>query len=75
GKKEALEGADLRKLVIFLKDKDENKVLGTLYTTVTDEGHVKWICIDHYRVNYQETSAKEFLRVLDSVGGSFSENF
>ncbi|KAG0038874.1 hypothetical protein BGZ89_007981, partial [Linnemannia elongata] len=42
--------------------------------TVTDEGHVKWVCIDHYRMNYQETSAKEFLRVLDSVGGSFSEN-
>ncbi|KAG9061903.1 hypothetical protein KI688_007054 [Linnemannia hyalina] len=74
GKKEALEGADLRKLDTFLKDKDGNKVLGNLYRTVTDEGHVKWVCIDHYRVNYQETSAKEFLRVLDSVGGSLSEN-
>ncbi|KAF9115390.1 hypothetical protein BGW39_003061, partial [Mortierella sp. 14UC] len=73
-KKEALEGADLRKLGTFLKDNDGNKVLGNLYRTVTDEGHVKWVCIDHYRVNYQENSAKEFLRVLDSVGGSFSEN-
>jgi hypothetical protein len=73
-KKEALEGADLRKLHTFLKDKDGNKVLGDLYRTVTDEGHVKWVCIDHYRVNYQENSAKEFLRVLDSVGGSFNEN-
>jgi len=74
-KKGALEGADLRKLDTFLKDKDGNKVLGNLYRAVTDEGHVKWVCIDHYRVNYQENSAKEFLRVLDSVGGSFSENF
>ncbi|KAF8933054.1 hypothetical protein BGZ47_011060 [Haplosporangium gracile] len=73
-KKEALEGADLRKLDTFLKNKDGNKVLGNLYRTVTDEGHVKWVCIDHYRVSYQENSAKEFLRVLDSVGGSFSEN-
>ncbi|KAG0041328.1 hypothetical protein BGZ89_007519, partial [Linnemannia elongata] len=73
-KMEALEGADLRKLDTFLKDKDGNKVLGNLYRTVTDEGHVKWVCIDHYRVNYQEKSAAEFLRVLDSVGGSFSEN-
>ncbi|KAF9536254.1 hypothetical protein EC957_011849 [Mortierella hygrophila] len=39
--KEALEGADLRKLDTFLKDKDGNKVLGNLYRTVTDEGHVK----------------------------------
>ncbi|KAG0315199.1 hypothetical protein BGZ99_007607, partial [Dissophora globulifera] len=73
--KEALEGADLRKLETFLKDKDGNKVLGNLYRTVTDEGHVKWVCLDHYRMNYQEIVAKEFLRVLDSVGGSFSETF
>ncbi|KAK5809251.1 hypothetical protein F5H01DRAFT_394807 [Linnemannia elongata] len=73
-KKEALEGADLRKLDTFLKDKDGNNVLGNLYRTVTDEGHVKWVCIDHYRMNYLENSAKAFLRVLDSVGGSFIEN-
>ncbi|KAG0042141.1 hypothetical protein BGZ90_009496, partial [Linnemannia elongata] len=73
-KKEALEGADLRKLDTFLKDKDGNKVLGNLYRTVTDEGHVKWVCIDHYRMNYLENSAKEFLRALDSVGGSFNES-
>ncbi|KAG0375797.1 hypothetical protein BGX24_008647 [Mortierella sp. AD032] len=73
-KKEALEGANLRKLDTFLKDKDGNKVLGNLYRIVTDEGHVKWVCIDHYRMSYQESSAKEFLRMLDYVGGSFSEN-
>ncbi|OAQ25001.1 RNI-like protein [Linnemannia elongata AG-77] len=73
-KKEALEGADLRKLDTFLMDKDGNKVLGNLYRTVTDEGHVKWFCLDHYRANYQENSAMEFQRVLDSVGGSFSES-
>ncbi|KAF9342973.1 hypothetical protein BGX34_007402, partial [Mortierella sp. NVP85] len=39
---EALEGADLRQLETFLKDKDENRVLGNLYRTVTSEGHVKW---------------------------------
>ncbi|KAF9962260.1 hypothetical protein BGZ72_008395 [Mortierella alpina] len=71
--KEALEGADLRKLDTFLKGKDGNKVLGNLYRTVTDEGHVKWVCIDHYRMNYQENAAKEFQRVLKSVGGSFNE--
>ncbi|KAF9568331.1 hypothetical protein EC968_002984 [Mortierella alpina] len=72
--KEALEGADLRKLDTFLKDKDGSKVLGNLYRTVTDEGHVKWVCIDHYRMNYQENAAKEFQRVLEAVGGTFSEN-
>ncbi|KAF9271986.1 hypothetical protein BGZ68_002832, partial [Mortierella alpina] len=72
--KMALEGADLRKLDSFLKDKDGNKVLGNMFRTVTDEGHAKWVCVDHYRENYQESTAKEFQRVLDSVGGTFDEH-
>ncbi|KAF9571191.1 hypothetical protein EC968_000879 [Mortierella alpina] len=72
--KEALEGADLRKLETFLKDKDGNKVLGNLYRTVTDEGHVKWVCIDHYRENYNQTAVAAFRRVVESLGGSFDEN-
>ncbi|KAF9356181.1 hypothetical protein BGX34_010071, partial [Mortierella sp. NVP85] len=57
---EGLEGADLRQLETFLKIKDSNRVLGNLYRTVTSEGHVKWVCIDHYRENYHETAAKAF---------------
>ncbi|KAG0272308.1 hypothetical protein BGZ95_011949, partial [Linnemannia exigua] len=72
--KEALEGADLRKLDTFLKGSDGNRVLGDLYRIVTTEGHVKWVCIDHYRENYNETAAEEFLRAVDLVGGSFDEN-
>ncbi|KAF9084007.1 hypothetical protein BGX27_003950, partial [Mortierella sp. AM989] len=74
GNKEALEGADLRKLETFLKDKDGNKVLGNLFRTVTDEGHVKWVCMDHYRENYNKTAAEAFGRTVDSLGGSFDEN-
>ncbi|KAG0221089.1 hypothetical protein BGX31_010197 [Mortierella sp. GBA43] len=70
---EALEGADLRKLETFLKSKDGNKVLGNLYRIVTTEGHVKWVCIDHYRENYQEKAAKAFHDAVDSIGGSFDE--
>ncbi|KAF9944254.1 hypothetical protein BGZ70_004873, partial [Mortierella alpina] len=72
--KEALEGADLRKLDTFLKAKDGDKVLGNLYRTVTDKGHVKWVCIDHYRENYQESTAQDFQRMLNSVGGSFDRS-
>ncbi|KAG0294936.1 hypothetical protein BGZ98_001575 [Dissophora globulifera] len=56
--KEVLEGADLRKLSTFLQGKDGNKVLGNLYRTVTVEGHVKWVCIDHYHENYQDAQLK-----------------
>ncbi|KAF9911772.1 hypothetical protein EC991_002500 [Linnemannia zychae] len=73
-RKEALGCADIRKLHTFLKVKDGSMVLGNLLKTVTDRGHTRWVCIDHYRVKYQENPAKEFLRVLDSVGGLFMEN-
>ncbi|KAI8601888.1 hypothetical protein EDD21DRAFT_94623 [Dissophora ornata] len=72
--KEALEGADLRKLDTFLKDKDENKVFGNLFRTVTFDGHVKWVCIDHYRENYQAAQAKTFQITVDLLGGSFDES-
>ncbi|KAI8603709.1 hypothetical protein EDD21DRAFT_368292 [Dissophora ornata] len=72
--KEALEGADLRKLDTFLKDKDGNKVLGNLYRTVTIEGHVKWVCIDHFRANYQEKATKMFRDMVESLDGFFDEN-
>ncbi|KAI8358930.1 hypothetical protein B0O80DRAFT_423936 [Mortierella sp. GBAus27b] len=71
---EALEGADLRRLETFLKNKDRNKVLGNLYRTVTSEGHVKWVCIDHYRENYHEKAVKAFRDAVESMGGSFDEN-
>ncbi|CAO3568667.1 unnamed protein product [Mortierella alpina] len=72
--KEALEGADLRKLDTFLKGNDGNKVLGNLYRTVTDKGHVKWVCIDHYRENYKKKATEAFRRAVDLIPGSFDEN-
>ncbi|KAI8349609.1 hypothetical protein B0O80DRAFT_429019 [Mortierella sp. GBAus27b] len=71
---EALEGADLRKLGTFLKNKDGGKVLGNLYRTTTSEGHVKWVCIDHYRENYHEKTSKAFRDTVESMGGSYVEN-
>ncbi|KAF9350266.1 hypothetical protein BGX34_001315 [Mortierella sp. NVP85] len=70
----ALEGADLRQLESFLKNKDSNRVLGSLYRTVTDEGHVKWVCIDHFRGIHHEKAAKAFRETVDSLQGSFDEN-
>ena len=70
---EALEGADLRQLESYLKTKDQCKVLGNLYRIVTSEGHVKWVCLDHYRDSYKE-SATAHLRDLVTVNsGVFNE--
>ncbi|KAF9938203.1 hypothetical protein BGZ67_000408 [Mortierella alpina] len=71
---EALEGADLRHLSTFLKIKDESRVLGNLYRIVTHEGHVKWVCLDHYRETYRDSSLKQFREAVESSGGSFEES-
>ncbi|KAG0293758.1 hypothetical protein BGZ96_002341 [Linnemannia gamsii] len=72
-KLEALEGADLRQLRSFLKDKDEAKVLGNLYRTVTSEGHVKWVCLDHYRETYRASALMEFRNNLEANNGEYDD--
>ncbi|KAF9364241.1 hypothetical protein BGX34_002112 [Mortierella sp. NVP85] len=70
---EPLEGADLRHLSSFLKVKDESKVLGNLYRIVTSDGHVKWVCLDHYRENYRGSAIKLFREAVTLNRGTFEE--
>ncbi|KAG0059741.1 hypothetical protein BGZ89_000158 [Linnemannia elongata] len=68
---EALEGADLRHLEAFLKSKDEHRALGNLYRTITHEGHVKWVCINHYRFSYKEKDQQAFATAIELNGGHY----
>ena len=74
GNNKTIKSADLRQLESFMKTKDEDRVLGNLYRTVTFEGHVKWVCIDHYCENYHEKAAKEFRETVEIFQGAFDEN-
>ncbi|KAF9313561.1 hypothetical protein BG003_005066 [Podila horticola] len=67
----ALEGSDLRRLGSFLRNKDEDKVLGNLYRITTPEGHVKWVCLEHYRSSYREATMRAFLQVVEHARGSY----
>ncbi|KAG0091327.1 hypothetical protein BGZ93_008892 [Podila epicladia] len=55
-----LEGADFRMLSSFLKKKDQDRALGNLFRTVNAKGHVKWICLDHYRATYHNKQDRQF---------------
>ncbi|KAF9106278.1 hypothetical protein BGX29_009927 [Mortierella sp. GBA35] len=68
------EGADLRQLHSFLRTNDKGKALGNLYRTVTAEGHVKWVCLDHYRENYRPKPAKVLRDAIQEVGGEYDES-
>ncbi|KAI8349846.1 hypothetical protein B0O80DRAFT_531631 [Mortierella sp. GBAus27b] len=68
---EALEGADLRQLQLYLNDKDKGRILGDLFRTFTPDGHVKWVCIDHYKENYRKVAMQHFKDVIAANGGHY----
>ncbi|ORZ15524.1 hypothetical protein BCR41DRAFT_353988 [Lobosporangium transversale] len=68
---EALEGADLRGLSKFLQTNDENRQLGNLYRITTEAGHVKWVCVDHYRSTYKEKEQRAFEDVVEMNEGKY----
>ncbi|KAG0221383.1 hypothetical protein BGX31_009934 [Mortierella sp. GBA43] len=70
---EALKGADLRQLESYLKIKDQGCVLGNLYRIVTQDGHVKWVCIDHYRTISKESAIQELRDIVAVNHGVFVE--
>ncbi|KAF9954716.1 hypothetical protein BGZ70_010484 [Mortierella alpina] len=72
--REALEGADLRQLAAFLHKEDEGNALGNLYRMTTDEGHVKWVCLDHYREEYMGSAKARFAEIVAQNMGEYDEH-
>ncbi|KAI8349157.1 hypothetical protein B0O80DRAFT_501571 [Mortierella sp. GBAus27b] len=70
---EALEGADLRQLESYLKVKDKGRVLANLYRIVTTEGHVKWVCFDHYKATYRQSAVQHLREIVEVNRGTFVE--
>ncbi|KAF9575000.1 hypothetical protein EC968_004760 [Mortierella alpina] len=70
---EGLEGVELCQLGSFLKISEEEGLLGNLYRMTTPEGHVKWVCHDHYRAGYQERYVQKLREIVTISGGEFDE--
>ncbi|KAI8349156.1 hypothetical protein B0O80DRAFT_429247 [Mortierella sp. GBAus27b] len=70
---EALEGADLRQLESYLKVKDKGRALANLYRIVTTEGHVKWVCFDHYKSTYRQSAVQQLREIVEVNRGTFVE--
>ncbi|KAF9176831.1 hypothetical protein BGZ50_009617 [Haplosporangium sp. Z 11] len=70
---EGLEGVELRQLESFLKKSSEENLLGNLYRMTTSDGHVKWVCRDHYRASYQEKHTQKLRDVVKLAQGEFDE--
>ncbi|KAF9436579.1 hypothetical protein BGZ76_003531 [Entomortierella beljakovae] len=68
-----IEGADLRRLESFLEKKDQERAFGNLFRTVDDHGHVKWICLDHYRSTYHLRQDHEFENEISVNQGDYDK--
>ncbi|KAF9366814.1 hypothetical protein BGX34_006083 [Mortierella sp. NVP85] len=73
GNNGAWEGVDPQKFKAFLKSNDGNKALGDLYRVVSAQDHIKWVCADHYRENYQKAT-ESFSKMVTLLKGSFDEH-
>ncbi|CAF1385198.1 unnamed protein product [Adineta steineri] len=69
-----LHGAPLRELVNYLEGVDNKNSLGNLYKKITDDGHVRWVCLEHYDTNYYKQRMYQYIRQLKDLGGIFDEN-
>ncbi|CAO3568867.1 unnamed protein product [Mortierella alpina] len=70
---EGLKGADLRQLGSYLEADSSDNLLANMYRMTTKEGHVKWVCLDHYRVSYQEKQTQKLREVVMLHQGEFDE--
>jgi hypothetical protein len=68
-----LQGADLRELESYLQLVDSKNSLGNLYRIVTTDGHVRWVCLEHYDAISFNNKMSEYIRQLETIGGQFNQ--
>ncbi|CAF1358731.1 unnamed protein product [Rotaria sp. Silwood1] len=69
----SLQGAQLRELEAFLELIDNKHSLGNLYRTITNDGHVRWVCLEHYHTMSFNNKMSEYIRQLEAFGGKFNQ--
>ncbi len=67
-----LQGAHLRELESYLEVIDRKNSLGNLYRTVTDDGHVRWVCLEHYNSIGFNRKMSDYIREFEAFGGKFN---
>ena len=66
-----LQGAQLRELEAFLEQMDQTHSLGNLYRITTDDGHVRWVCLEHYNTLGFNNKMSEYIRNCEAMGGKY----
>jgi hypothetical protein len=69
----SLQGADLRELESYLEFVDYKHSFGNLYRIVTTDGHVRWVCMEHYDAISFNNKMSEYISQLEAIGGQFNQ--
>ncbi|KAF9109645.1 hypothetical protein BGX27_007377 [Mortierella sp. AM989] len=64
---------NLEGILPYLRTKDTIHTLGNLYRTANNEGHVRWICVNHYKETRSDAAIEHLRSVVEAKGGSFIE--
>ncbi|CAF1065659.1 unnamed protein product [Adineta steineri] len=64
-----LQGPDLREVETYLDVADNRRSLGNLYRTVTADGHVRWVCLEHYDGISFNNAMSKYIDQLEDMGG------
>jgi hypothetical protein len=69
-----IEGVELREIQSFLKKVDAHHTLGNLFRSVTKDGNVRWVCIQHYEQCYSERAIKGLHEEFKNLGGEITRD-
>ncbi|CAF1019756.1 unnamed protein product [Adineta steineri] len=64
-----LQVADLREVETYLDVDNNKRSLGNLYRTVTIDGHVRWVCLEHYDDISFNNAMFKYIDQLEAMGG------
>ena len=67
-----LQGAELRELETYLELCDSKRSLGNLHRIVTTDGHVRWVCLEHYDKISFNNEMNQYITQLEDMGGKFN---
>ncbi|CAF3176404.1 unnamed protein product [Rotaria socialis] len=73
GKQTPRRGENLREILTYLEFVDDEHSLGKLDCAVTDDGHVRWVCPEHYdEISFNDNMSR-YINDFKVMGGKFDQ--
>ncbi|CAF3227825.1 unnamed protein product, partial [Rotaria socialis] len=74
GKQTSRRGENLREILTYLELIDNEQSLGNLDPVTTDDGHVRWVCPEHYDEISFNDNMSSYINDFKVMGGKFDKN-